>query len=133
MYERPSSRRTWAKFQALLTICWLVLDMDHQSWEMPYRSKAALAMTIGMAAPLSVEQAWAVGSGFAPGGFPPIWTSDGGGWVRCALASRLPNALQKAIGGLVIGVLGDETTLEGTFQDALTKPIGSLQVGLNLG
>src|SRR5271165_1050679 len=27
MYERPSSRRTWAKFQALLTICWLSLLM----------------------------------------------------------------------------------------------------------
>src|SRR5580700_5925728 len=25
MYERPSSRSTWAKFQALLTICWLSL------------------------------------------------------------------------------------------------------------
>ena len=27
MYERPSSRRTWAKFQALLTICWVSLLM----------------------------------------------------------------------------------------------------------
>src|SRR5947209_8420621 len=35
MYERPSSRKTWAKFQALLTICWLsLLMMPHRAFHL---------------------------------------------------------------------------------------------------
>jgi hypothetical protein len=27
MYDRPSSRKTWAKFPAFLTICWVPVDI----------------------------------------------------------------------------------------------------------
>ena len=47
--------------------------------------------------------------------------------------SLLTNSLQKLLGGFVGRVLGKEATLESTFQDALSQPGGSLQVGVHLG
>jgi hypothetical protein len=45
----------------------------------------------------------------------------------------LADSLQQSLGRFVGRVLGHKATLEGPFQDALTKPGGSLQVGFYLG
>ena len=43
------------------------------------------------------------------------------------------DAGEKLLGGFVVRVLRHEATLECPFQDALTQPGGSLQVGFDLG